>query len=292
MIYKNKIKCEICEKHFGIISPTHLKKHNISMVEYKKLYPESLIVSENVSKKLSDNAKNNENIGFKKGCKHKIRVTWNKGLTKETDKRVKLYSEKLINKSFSEEHKKKISVSKTKHESYQICQKCGKIKSKTTRKLCGSCSQQIRVCNFSNPMKGRKLTDEHKKKLLIIQNKSINKPEKKILDSYGSLGLKYTGDRSKWVTFKDGKVKNPDFVFENYNICIEAYGNYWHRNDDPKLLINKYEEIGWRCLVLWEKEINENSLWSLSEIINQFINYDNYFPYCNIDDDDYGGRWW
>ena len=140
-------------------------------------------------------------------------------------------------------------------------------------------------------MKGKKLTEEHKIKLLLSQNnKTINKPEKKVFESYGSFGLKYTGDGSKWVIFKDGRFKNPDFVFGNYNVCIEVYGNYWHRNDDPELLINKYKEIGWRCLVLWEKEINKKSLWLLSETINQFINYDNYFPYCNVDDSDYGER--
>ena len=291
----DKIKCEICEEYFGIISPTHLKNHNISMSEYKLLYPDSLIVSENVSKKLADNARNNKNIGYKKGCKHEKHITWNKGLTKETDNRIKLFSEKLKNRIFSDEHKQKISLSKTKNrkEIYQICQKCGEIKGKSERKLCKKCSQKIRVINFINPMKGKKLTEEHKMKLLLARqnNKTINKPEKKVLESYGKLGLKYTGDRSKWVKFKDGKIKNPDFVFENYNICIEVYGNYWHKNDNPELLINKYKEIGWRCLVLWEKEINENSLWSLSEIINQFINYDNYFPYCNMDDLDYDMRY-
>ena len=39
----NKIQCQICKNFFEMISPTHLKKHNISMQEYKKMYPEKII---------------------------------------------------------------------------------------------------------------------------------------------------------------------------------------------------------------------------------------------------------
>lgn len=101
-----KIKCEICGKLFGIISPTHLKTHGITMHEYKKLYPNSPIVSNDVSKKLSDNAKFNEKIGFKKGVVHENHTTWNKGLTKGTSESVMQYSEKM-KKPKTEEHKKK-----------------------------------------------------------------------------------------------------------------------------------------------------------------------------------------
>lgn len=104
------------------------------------------------------------------------------------------------------------------------------------------------------------------------------------------MGLKYTGDRKIWVKFKDGKSKNPDFIWGDYKICVEVFGDYWHKGEDINSLIKKYEKIGWRCLVLLESEIKKESISSLSEIINQFINYDDYFPYCDKDDVDYERR--
>jgi len=109
-----KIECEICGKLYGVISPTHVKKHGLTLKEYKELYPNSSIVSGEVSKKLSENAKNNESIGFKKGVVHVNHTTWNKGLTKETSSIIKEYSEKL-KKPMTEEQKEKISISKTKN---------------------------------------------------------------------------------------------------------------------------------------------------------------------------------
>jgi len=258
-------------------------------MEYKILYPDSPIVSKDVSEKLADNARNNENIGFKKGVKHKNRTTWNKGLTKK-DERVKVYADKLKGVKKSKSHRENISISKTKNKKYDKCTLCNADKSKTNRNKCRSCAQKIRATKFTNGMKGRKLSEWHKMRLLSSQGKSFNKPERKVFEAYGRCGLLFTGDRKLWLKFKDGTSKNPDFIFDKYKICIEVYGDYWHRNDDPNDIIKKYEEIGWRCLVLWESEINRESISSLSEVINQFINYDNYFPYCNKGDIDYAGR--
>ncbi len=38
-------------------------------------------------------------------------VVWNKGLTKETNKRIKKYSNKLLNRTFSDEHRENLSIS-------------------------------------------------------------------------------------------------------------------------------------------------------------------------------------
>lgn len=200
------------------------------------------------------------------------------------------YVEKRKGKKMSEEQKKKISITRTKNKKYEFCKICNKQKSKTIKELCQSCSGKIRATKFVNPMKGKKLSDEHKMKLLTSQKRDFTKPEQKVFEAYGYYGLKYTGDKSKWVRFKDGHSKNPDFIFGNYKIVIEVFGDYWHKGEDPNILIKKYEEIGYRCLVLWEHEINSESIDCLSETINQFINYDNYLPYCNMEDNDYGER--
>lgn len=46
---------------------------------------------------------------------------------------------------------------------------CGHTKPSTNRKLCISCAQKIRSTKFENPMKGKKLSENHKMKLLSSQ---------------------------------------------------------------------------------------------------------------------------
>lgn len=43
---KGKIICQICGKSFLLISPTHLKKHNIKFDDYKKRFPDAPVANE------------------------------------------------------------------------------------------------------------------------------------------------------------------------------------------------------------------------------------------------------
>lgn len=43
------IKCEVCGKMFKFVSNTHLKTHNMSIFEYKQLYPNSKLKTEELS---------------------------------------------------------------------------------------------------------------------------------------------------------------------------------------------------------------------------------------------------
>ena len=61
----------------------------------------------------------------------------------------------------------------------------------------------------------------------------------------------YTGDGSFWIG-----NRNPDFArIGHQHKCIEVYGDYWHRNDDPQDRINHFANYGWKCLVIWEHEL-------------------------------------
>jgi hypothetical protein len=138
----------------------------------------------------------------------------------------------------------------------------------------------------------RKNTDKHTLALCNGQRKIYNKTEQLVGNSY--VYLKYVGDKNFWVKFKDDSLKNPDFIFPSldgsyFSIAIEVFGNYWHRNDNPNDLIQKYNNVGWRCIVLWEKEVKqlyEDNL--LFDKIDRFINYDVYEPCVHPYDNDYG----
>ena len=75
-----KVRCEICGREFEQITPAHLKTHGITMHEYREHFPDASLVSEGFRKKISEVTSGKE--------------PWNKGLTKETDDRIKKISEK------------------------------------------------------------------------------------------------------------------------------------------------------------------------------------------------------
>ncbi|MFQ6119079.1 MAG: MucR family transcriptional regulator [Methanosarcinales archaeon] len=90
---KDKVICRICGKGFKWITHLHLKKHGMTTKEYKKKFKVKKLTSKDFSKKLSTSLKKlyasgKATCGFKKGHK-----TWNKGLTAETDERVKKNTE-------------------------------------------------------------------------------------------------------------------------------------------------------------------------------------------------------
>jgi len=66
-----------------------------------------------------------------------------------------------------------------------------------------------------------------------------------------------------------GKI--PDFVNVNgQKKIIELYGNYWHKHDNPQDRIDYFKQFGWDTLIIWEKELKDESL--LGERILRFYN--------------------
>jgi very-short-patch-repair endonuclease len=61
----------------------------------------------------------------------------------------------------------------------------------------------------------------------------------------------------------------PDFIHKASRRIIEVYGDYWHRNDNPKDKIDLFKAYGYDTLILWEGEI-KNNLDSATEKIKQF----------------------
>lgn len=64
----------------------------------------------------------------------------------------------------------------------------------------------------------------------------------------------------EWKYVGDGQViiggKNPDFINVNgQKKIIEVFGDYWHRNDDPKDRINLFKKYGFKTLVVWQHEL-------------------------------------
>jgi len=111
---------------------------------------------------------------------------------------------------------------------------------------------------ISNSDKKKWSDSEYKEKTLraigIGSHILPNKPETFIMNLLNDLypnEWKYTGDFSFIIG-----GKNPDFVNINgQKKCIEHFGDYWHKDDDPQDRINLFKQYGWDCLVIWESEL-------------------------------------
>ncbi len=65
----------------------------------------------------------------------------------------------------------------------------------------------------------------------------------------------------------------PDFTNCNgKKKVIEAYGDYWHRGQNPQDRINKFKEFGVDCLVIWEHDLSKNLNIELINTITEFNN--------------------
>ena len=109
----------------------------------------------------------------------------------------------------------------------------------------------------------------------LHQNRKVpNTLEQSIID-LNIPGLVFTGLGEKWVTFKNGKHKNPDFYVEGTNKVVEVGDVYfWHTEQEIEETIKLYSEIGYECLYLTNKEIKESSEKSFLKLQKFVCNHD------------------
>lgn len=83
-----------------------------------------------------------------------------------------------------------------------------------------------------------------------------NRLEQQVANGFPN--LRFVGDGTLWITTNLGK-KNPDFKVKGQRAFVEVWGNYWHRGEDPEMLVDAYKEKGFTCLVVWESELKSGA---------------------------------
>ena len=114
--FRQTIECEICKKAFPQITGTHLKSHSITLQEYKNQFPNALIVSDEVSNAISEQAsgrirtdEHKANLSASLQGKHLGKTPWNKGqIGMLSDETIQKMSESQTGRTHSEETKQKI----------------------------------------------------------------------------------------------------------------------------------------------------------------------------------------
>ena len=68
------------------------------------------------------------------------------------------------------------------------------------------------------------------------------------------LPYQYTGDGTQIV---NGMY--PDFWWEEEKRVIEAFGEYWHKEEDENQRISAFAKVGVKCLVIWGNELQDEA---------------------------------
>jgi len=249
--------CRICNNKFFQVTNTHLATHGLSPSEYKTIYHETSL--------LSDETRTS-------GKYH----SWNKGKTKVTDQRLAVIGANISRSKkgkavpkislakkgkcsgannpfykhkFSEETLKRISRKGKKHT--------GDLKRFGNRGWVGRHHTLESRKLISQKQKGRIKTREEWLKTVHSSQREPNRSELRLLQIINTVcsQFKYNGDLSLGIVI-DGLV--PDFVnIDGKKQLIELFGDYWHKPTEEEVKKLRYAKVGFDCLVIWDHELND-----------------------------------
>ena len=232
---KYPAKCILCGKNFKAISTRHLKIiHKSTIEEYLLLDSEAIILS-----------------------------VWNKGKTKDTDKRLAKLSKSIEQLWTDEDYRVSQSAALTGRH-YALSDEAkiniGKGAKKSWDKTEYRKRQDEQKREYwdkpenkearSELMKEKYLDPVYVKMIVASQHRKPNKQEMQvmeILDKWDPDQWYYVGDGKLWIA-----GKNPDFVNYERRHLIEFNGEYWHRDENPAERISHFRKNGWNCSVIWD----------------------------------------
>jgi very-short-patch-repair endonuclease len=222
-------------------------------------------------KHLRENAAVNKNYGmrgkhFSKESKikmsesHKNKIPWNKGLTKETDERVR-----LIRKTPMSNVCKKIVRTRREKKNYQHSKE-SKIKMSESHK------NKIPWNKGKTPSEKEIMRLKEMRKNQIFPKKDT-KIEIKVREFLEELKIEYF--QHKYISEITHSYQC-DFFIPSMNLVIECDGNYWHKyptgRDIDHIRTKELLEKGFKVLRLWEFEIKEMDLNKFKEkLIPNFV---------------------
>jgi len=173
------------------------------------------------------------NIGKKRPeCSH---VSWNKGLTKDTDQRV------LRNAEAASKPRSSIGVR-------NIREACSDRKHKNPLWYKRICAANRKIAETK---RGVPRSVETMRKIMRIRKPTSIEKQFIELVRKNNLPYRYVGNGDFWI----GNM-NPDFIHSDKKKreVVELFGDYWHRNHKPEDRIARFAKSNFKCTVIWERE--------------------------------------
>lgn len=271
---ESKVKCEICGKYFKSITRTHLKKHGLTVAQYKSKFPNVETHSTSTKKLLSTNnlqywtRKHGEREGKKRYEEYKKFLAekntfeykkktlgWDKKMFDEFNKKRAVTLENMISKYGKVEGSKRYQdyVETQRHAGISkeyFIEKLGRIEGeKTYKEICNKKAHTLQ--NYIKRYGNKKEAIEKLKQFFakIESNKFSSEFEREfvaeIVSRCAGLDLGFSkvysilnNEQYGLWSKKLQKLIKLDLVILDINACIEFNGNYWHCN--PKMYTESF----------------------------------------------------
>jgi len=221
---ENFVTCRLCGEDFGQITTTHLdKEHGITMFEYRKDFPDAVLVTGKHIEVATSNLWNHSGVGSTP--------------EREVERREAI-SKSHLGKVFSEEHCRHLSERTTGWQS----------------------TKESREANSKGMLAWWSVPENKEIRIRQIRQGSSSRPNEVegVLEWY--LDYLYPGEwkyNDGWLVV-GGKI--PDFANVNgQKKLIELFGDYWHGIDitdkTEEERVSLFNGFGYKTLVVWECEV-------------------------------------
>ena len=204
-----KFKCEICGKEFKAITNSHLKRHEITTVEYKMKYPDSILGNFD---RFNEWRHSNEN---KENCQKMTEIVY-------SSEEIKTKRKNRVKKATStKEYKKRQSelmtnIYKKNPEEYVNSRK------RTPTNWMKKSNYERWTILYGKEVADKKMESWSKRNKLPSSSKDT-KPERLFALMLDMINIKYEKQKSV-------KKYKCDFYIPEYNLIVEIDGDYWHAN--------------------------------------------------------------
>lgn len=172
-------------------------------------------------------------------------------------------SESNLGKKRNSEFREKMreaSKGNTSHKGHKLSEEQKRLISERTKE--GMKDKSVRD-KIRNVQLGRRQTKERiqnrMEKSIPKWHMSPNKAEVKlgeILENLLPGEYKFVGD-GRGVVVIGGLI--PDFICEEKKKVILMHGDYWHKDEDTNVVVQRYANEGYDCLVIWERQLKREN---------------------------------
>lgn len=273
----NKVRCLICGGIMGEVTSTHLRyKHNLSVGQYREIFPNATITNERKKSGLSlrMTGEGNSMYGVVRyemmGDKNPMRIPEVARRMVETCRQRGVYDDRKL----SDEHRQNIKKAMQKYKGDNNPSKRPEVRRKNA---------ELKKEEWANL--NQKEKEERVRKVLEACHLKPNKREiflDQIIQTLIPNEFKYVGDGQVII----GGLC-PDWI--NYNgkkQIIELFGGYWHKTEDEIERIERFSKFGFSTLVIWEYEL-ESLVIVITKLI-KFVNPENNrnysLPYFKVEE--------